>query len=151
MASFITDTTREKLKIKSGRLQVGPWTWNIALWWHLKTNRRIWICTYSLPDMHYIEKVLGKRPWGITLLANYRFLERAEEIKLAYPEIEVFLHYTVHAKFALVEPKTVILSSANFGNSDWTEWTVTLHSEDAFRFCLAEFRKILSQAVVVKF
>ena len=49
------------------------------------------------------------------------------------------------------KPKTVILSSANFGNSDWTEWTVTLHSEDAFRFCLTEFQKLLSQAVVVKF
>ena len=59
-------------------------------------------------------------------------------MKRMYPELKIVLKPDVHAKFVLIEPETVWLSSANFGRSGWFEQTIGLHSKEAYEYMLKQ-------------
>lgn len=89
------------------------------------------IITYSLPDMDYVVTQLGRRPRNIFIVAHSKFIGRAQQIKKRFPDIELALKDNVHSKVLLIQPSTIYISSANFGDRGWHESTIGLHSVEA--------------------
>lgn len=89
------------------------------------------IVTYSLPDMDYVKKQFRRRPHDIWLICHSKFRKGAIEIKRAFPKIKVAVKDDVHSKVLLIEPKTVYVTSANFGLSKWHETTIGVRSQEA--------------------
>ena len=92
------------------------------------------LITYSLPDLESIRRVLSKRPENIFIIANPRAANaesRAEEIKEEFPNIRIALNSETHSKVVLIEPDSLMVSSANFGKSGWHETTVSFHQKEA--------------------
>lgn len=120
-------------------------TWNTRLSQIKRVKGEIFICTYSLPDLKYIKQILDKRSTGITILANSKFLEKAIELKFAYPDLKIKLANNTHAKIVLISPETVWLSSANFCHSGWFENTVGIKNKDVYEFYEKEIQYFLSK------
>jgi len=80
--------------------------------------------------MNYVRVQLGRRPRNILLIAHSKFLDRAKDIKKEFPDIRVAVYDEVHSKVLLISPNTIAISSANFGNSDWHETSVSFHSRE---------------------
>ena len=104
------------------------------------------IQTYSLPDMEYVQSVFQKRPSGIFLLCHEKFRQRANQIKAAFPAIEVGLHPSNHAKVVLIEPETVYVGSSNFGHSGWLEAEVGIRCKDIHDFMVSRFNSAFAEA-----
>lgn len=107
-------------------------------------DKKVIICTYSLPNLAYSKRIFDKRSSNVTLIVNEAFKDKAEELQNCYPDLVVRVKKDVHAKMVLIEPKTVWLSSANFGESDWFEQTIGLHSEEAYQFYLNQIEEYLN-------
>ncbi|MEA3200084.1 MAG: hypothetical protein QOE90_1512 [Thermoplasmata archaeon] len=111
-------------------------TWAMKL---SQLHRQVGVCrivTYSLPALDYAREQFGRRPFGISLVCNEKFLNQAREIKRTFPRIEIRTHPRVHSKILLIEPGTVYVSSANFGRSmsgikAWHETTLGVRSTAA--------------------
>src|SRR6266702_8209912 len=97
------------------------------------------IMTFSLPHMGYVKEQFERRPYDIFLIAHSKFLGRAQRIKSTFPDIRVAVHDEMHSKLLLIEPQTVYISSANFGNSGWHESSIGLHSQEAHEWYKREF------------
>lgn len=110
----------------------------------------ICIATYSLPDVSFAKKILAKRPCDIHIIAHSKFFDKAYELKETFPEIHIAVRDDIHAKFALIEPDIVWLSSANFGKSDWLEHAVTIHSQKLFEPFKNDFDNCFSSSKVVE-
>lgn len=108
-------------------------------------DKKIIICTYSLPNLEYSKQIFDKRSKNVMLIVNEKFGDKAKELRNLYPDLEIHLKADVHAKIVLVEPKTVWLSSANFGESDWFEQTIGIHSKEAYNFYLDEIERYLKK------
>ena len=108
-------------------------------------NKKVIICTYSLPDLEYSKQIFDKRSKNVTLIVNEKFRNKAEELESIYPDLDICIKNDVHAKMVLVEPKTVWLSSANFGKSDWFEQTIGIHSEEVYSFYFDQINKYLNK------
>ncbi len=106
-------------------------TWATKLSQLYKQPGIVRIVTYSLPNVAYVWTQFERRPRDIFLLANTRFLARAQDIKRMFPALRVAVHEEAHSKVLLIEPYTVYLSSANFGKSGWHESSIGLHSREA--------------------
>lgn len=123
-------------------------TWNTRLsqigTQNLK-DKKVIICTYSLPDLEYCKQIFDKRSDNVILIVNEKFSDKAKELENLYPELEIHIKDDIHAKMVLVEPKTVWLSSANFGKSDWFEQTIGIHSEEVYNFYLEQINKYLNK------
>ena len=94
--------------------------------------------------MDYLKKILGKRPNDMTLIANDKFQSKAKELQELYPGITIYLRSDVHAKMVLIEPETVWLSSANFGDSTWFEHTIGIHDKRGYDFYRKELSRYLN-------
>jgi len=71
-------------------------------------------------------------------------------ITAAFPNIRVAVRNDTHAKVLLIEPCTVYISSANFGDSGWVESTIGLHSTDAYTWYVENiFTPVWSSAVEI--
>src|SRR5260221_14252060 len=93
------------------KLSYGASTWATKLSQLARQPGTVRIATYSLPDMEYVRTQLGRRPWDIWLIANMRFYDRALEVKRAFPQLRVAVNPQTHAKFLLIEPRTLWLGS----------------------------------------
>lgn len=143
---FKTDAGGIALKINDAKLTTSKTasTWNTRLSQIAYAPGEIIICTYSLPDMDYLKSIFDKRSSGITIIAHEKFRSKSEKLKAMYPALNIVLRPDVHAKFVLIEPKTVWLSSANFGKSSWFEQTIGLHSKEAYDFMLEQVQHYIS-------
>jgi hypothetical protein len=142
---FRTDGGGLALRIDDAKLSTthSASTWSSRLSQIGKSNGKVIICTYSLPNMDYLRKIFDKRTSKITLIAHEKFSERAGQLKKLYPDLQVVLKQDVHAKFVLIEPDIVWLSSANFGSSGWFEQTIGLHSKEAYDYMLKQVNEYM--------
>lgn len=144
--SFKTDAggLATKCCIKVSTTQSGS-TWNTRLSQLLKDEKELIICTYSLPEIKYVTKILSKREngRGITLLVHDKFKEKAVLLKQDYPELKIFLATNTHAKLIISPPETVWLSSANLGDSGWFESTIGLKSREAYDYYQNQILKFI--------
>ena len=104
-------------------------TWSTALSQIGRLDGHIYIMTGLLPDTEYISQIIGKRPRDIFIIANTLAQANAELLKHSFPNIRIVLHPKNNAKIALISPKTVWVSSADFGKSEQIESAVGMHSE----------------------
>ena len=121
--------------LKSGEIKLyfnGGHTWRTKLSQLAKQKGKVVrIVTYSLPDMKSIDGILEKRPSDIFLICNEKFIKDAQRIKIKFPKIRIATYAKVHSKVVLIEPDTVYVSSANFGNSGWHETSIGIRSKTA--------------------
>lgn len=103
-----------------------------------------------MPNLSYIEGILCKRPHNISIIAHAKFYDKSMRLKEKFPDIEIAIRKDIHAKFVLIEPDTVWLSSANFGRSNWAETSIGMHSKEAFRFYQMVFTSLLQSAQIVR-
>jgi hypothetical protein len=129
--AFKTDGGGIAFKCSDAKLQANASTWATKLSQLARQEGVVRIVTYSLPDMKYVRVQLGRRPKDILLIAHSQFTGRAIEIKRAFPSVRVAVHDQVHSKILLIAPETITISSANFGDSDWHETSVSFHSKEA--------------------
>jgi phosphatidylserine/phosphatidylglycerophosphate/cardiolipin synthase-like enzyme len=129
--AFRTDAGGFAFKCSDCKLQTGASTWATKLSQLHRQTGTVRIVTYSLPAMDYVRTQLGRRPRDIFLIAHEKFTDRAVEIRREFPHIRVAVHPKVHSKVLLVAPRTIIISSANFGSSGWHETSLSLHSAEA--------------------
>ena len=144
---FTTDHGGMALSIKDAKLSTSHTasTWNTRLSQIGRSNKKIIICTYSLPSLEYLKKIFDKRTENITLIAHEKFADKANYLKELYPDLEIILKPDVHAKYVLIEPDTVWLSSANFGSSGWFDQTIGIHDKDAYEFMLSQTERYLKR------
>ena len=142
---FTTDHGGMALSIKDAKLSTSHTasTWNTRLSQIGRSNKKIIICTYSLPSLEYLKRIFDKRTENITLIAHEKFVDKASHLKELYPDLEIILKPDVHAKYVLIEPDTVWMSSANFGSSGWFEQTIGIHDKDAYEFMLSQTKRYL--------
>ena len=105
--------------------------WSAAHTWAMKlsqigksqSGKKLYIATYSLPDLDYAIELLKHRPTGkdVFMMAHSKFQDKAAILIQHFVEIQIRLHPEMHSKFAIIEPDTVFLGSANFGRSNWHE------------------------------
>lgn len=135
-AVFKTDSGGKALSIRDAKISVS----HKCSAWSTKLNSigcakgDITIVTYSLPDTEYIENILNRRNGNLTLVFHEKFLSKANVLKRKYKNLKLYPMPDVHAKMVLIEPRTVLLSSANFGKSGWFEQTIGIHSEKAYEY-----------------
>lgn len=120
------------------KLQANASTWATRLSQLARQKGTVRIITFSLPDMNYVRVQLGRRPRHILLIANSKFEDRATDIKKEFPDLRVAVHNKAHSKVLLVSPNTVTISSANFGDSNWHETSVSFHSKEAHDWYVKE-------------
>jgi phosphatidylserine/phosphatidylglycerophosphate/cardiolipin synthase-like enzyme len=89
------------------------------------------IITYSLPRLEYVKTQLARRPHDLYLVVHDKFAALAAAIKAQFPRVRVAVHPRVHSKVLLIAPQTLWISGANFGDNDWHETTIGLHSQPA--------------------
>jgi hypothetical protein len=129
--AFKTDSGGIAFKASDAKLQANASTWATKLSQLARQTGIVRIVTYSLPDMDYVRIQLGRRPRDILLIAHSKFESRARDIRREFPDIRVAVHDKVHSKVLLVAPQTIVISSANFGDSTWHETSVSFHSQEA--------------------
>ena len=89
------------------------------------------IITYSLPNIEYVRMQLARRRNNIWMIANSKFEREAQALKREFPDVRIRVAANAHSKVLLVEPHTIWISSANFGDSGWHDTTIGLHSIQA--------------------
>src|SRR5205085_888197 len=89
-----------------------------------------------LPNIDFVRTQLSRRE-NILLIANAKFERQARELKLEFPGVRVRVASDAHSKVLLVEPQTLWISSANFGDSGWHDTTIGLHSPQAHDWYVA--------------
>lgn len=131
LMAFKTDHSGLAFKCSDIKLATRAGTWGTRLSQLKNQNGTARIITYSLPRIEYVKEQLERRPGNIYLIAHEKFQAQAQAIKSSFPRIEVAVHRGVHSKVLLIEPVTIWISSANFGDNGWHETTIGLHSKDA--------------------
>lgn len=124
-------------------------SWGMKLSQLPKQAGRVRILTYSLPDRSYVAEQLGRRPSNIALICHEKFRDRAVAIKREFPGIEIAVSDCLHAKLLLIEPATVYVTSANFGESDWTEVGVGVRSKPGHDWYAEMFDRLWLTAMEV--
>ena len=131
---FTDDGGGFAITCSDAKIAFGASTWNTKLSQLGKVDGPVYIMTGDLLDLDYIGRILGKRPRSIWIVAHERARLQAESLLVTFPEINIALHAAVNAKLVLVGPKTVWLSSADFGRPEQktVESEIGLHSEEIF-------------------
>ena len=131
------ELTARKVKIFTGAS-----TWNTKIGYFLRNNKKVFISTYSLPDVEYIKNMFGKQGFeNVTIIAHKKFKEKAKLLKETFPNIEIYLEDSTHEKVVLCEPDTIIIGSENFGHSDWREKAVRIKSKEGYDYLLKEYQE----------
>lgn len=130
---------------------LGASTWNTRLSQLGKMTGEMCILTRLLPNLSYIERILGKRPHSITVIAHKDARDAASQLKQKFPGIRVLLNSDNNAKVVLIEPETVWLSSGDFGESSDVEAAVGFHSSTLYgRVRASLFQPALEKAVELR-
>jgi len=129
--AFKTDSGGIAFKSSDIKLTGGASTWGTRLSQLSKQSGVVRLITYSLPNLAYVEKQLGRRPNNIFVIAHEKFENQGRDIKVRFPDIRVAIAPNIHSKVLLIEPNTVWISSANFGDSGWHETSIGVRSADA--------------------
>lgn len=119
---------------KSSELKLyysGTHTWAMKLSQLHRQTGYVRIITYSLPDIDYVRQQFHRRPYDISIICHSKFRDKAIEIKKAFPNIRIAVKNSVHSKVLLIEPKTLYVTSANFGRSHWHETCLGARSKVA--------------------
>lgn len=87
--AFKTDNGGFAFRCNDAKLQANASTWATKLSQLKRQDGLVRIITYSLPDVYYVEKQLGRRPRNILLVSHSRFLDRALQIGRRFPEIRI--------------------------------------------------------------
>jgi hypothetical protein len=141
-----TDVHGLAFKPKEVKLYRDSSPWGMRLGQLGRQTGTVYIVTYSLPDLPYIEQQFARRPRDIYLLCHAKFTNRAQALQRGFPDVRVKVHPKVHGKLLLIAPETVYVSSANFGDSGWKEFTVGIRGAEAFDFYHDEFWGLFEQA-----
>ena len=150
--AFKNDKGGIALSLKNSKISCGSAsTWATKLSQIERFKGNIFIMTYSLPNLEYsINKIFRKKSMGVSIMCHERFSEKAIRLKNEYPSIRVWLRNDIHAKFILIEPATVWVSSANFGSSGYIEAHIGLHSEMALSYFRDIFLHLCAHALEVE-
>lgn len=128
---FKTDVHGLAFKCNDTKITSNSHTWAMKLSQIARQKGMLRIITYSLPRIDDVQEVLGKRPHNIQIIAHSKFAQDAMLIMSMFDGIMVRVHDEVHSKVVLLEPETVVVSSANFGSSRWHETSISMHSKEA--------------------
>lgn len=139
------------LKAKELKLyRDGNHTWAMKLSQLHRQKGEVFIITYSLPDMDYIEVQFARRPEQIQIICHSRFIKRAIQVKRRFPDIQIAVSDSVHSKVLIIAPETLYVSSANFGHSGWHETTMGIRSIEAAAWYIENsFRPLWDQSAEV--
>jgi hypothetical protein len=129
--AFKSDGYGIAFKSNDIKIQTNGHTWGMKLSQIYRQPGQIRIITYSLPDIEYVANLFSKRPTGIFMIAHAKFENKARRILDTFNEIKIALNSTVHSKILLIHPNTVVITSANFGDSHWHETSISIHSSIA--------------------
>ena len=132
--AFRTDNGGYAFKSSDLKLTTISSTWGTRLSQLSRQVGIVRIITYSLPNREYAKKQLGRRPTDIFIIAHEKFEKQAREIKTCFPKVRIAVASDIHSKILLIEPKTIWISSANFGDSGWQETTIGIRSEEALNW-----------------
>lgn len=135
---FKTDAGGFSFKCSDIKISGAASTWATRISQLAKLPGLMRIITYSIPSIDYAKTQIARRPNGILLIVNAKFEPAARVLKHEFPEVAIRLSARAHSKVLLVEPHTIWISSANFGDSGWHETTIGLHSKDAHDWYVAE-------------
>ena len=127
---FKTDAGGFAFRCNDIKISTPVSTWATRISQLAKMNGLARIITYSLPNIEYVRTQLGRRD-NILLIANSKFESQARALNVEFPDIHVRVAPNAHSKVLLVEPQTLWISSANFGDSEWHDTTIGLHSAQA--------------------
>lgn len=132
------------LKCDDAKFSIDASTWNTKLSRIGMTNGAIYIMTKMLPNPNFIAKILSKRPANIYILANVDAELNAKEIKSMFPDVQVGLPPTMDAKVVFIEPETIWISSADFGESKiggsrMITSSIGIHSTEVYKRGVKEF------------
>lgn len=128
--------------------------------WNQKFNgyfdRDFLICTYTLPDYGYcqrmIEKLLKQRN-RVHFIANTKSEEPLRKLQQEFGKITFEVYSNFHAKMVLVSPVNagrngiVWLSSQNFGDSGWFEHLFRLKSATAYEYYLGKLEGFVDHKI----
>lgn len=113
-------------------------TWGMKLSQLAQQTGTVRIVTYRLPgsqDDPYYETQIARRPRNMFVLIGVGDSEsqvsRAKALKAQFPDVQVAVHPALHIKAISIEPKTLYVGSANFGNSSWADLTLGIRSAEA--------------------
>lgn len=129
---FKTDSGGFAFSNADSKLVLGSATWSTHLSQLGKVKGHVYVMTRLLPDVDYIAEIVGKRPHDIWILAHAEASENARLLKLRFPQIEVAVHRCNNAKMVLVAPRTVWISTSDFGKSGEIETGIGIHSPEVF-------------------
>ncbi len=128
---------------KSGELKLyrRTHTWGMKLSQLDKQSGTVRIVTYRLPGGKgdpYYEAQIARRPMNMFVLIGVgdsdSQVEHAKRLKDRFPNVRVAVHNTLHIKAVSIEPKTLYVGSANFGNSSWSDLTLGVRSAEAHEY-----------------
>jgi hypothetical protein len=113
---FKTDAGGFTFKRSDIKLSTSVSTWATRMSQLARMSELARIITYSLPNIDYVRKQLRRRD-NILLIANSNFERQARELKLEFPGVRVRVASDAHSRVLLVEPQTLWISNANFGDT----------------------------------
>lgn len=137
------------VKATEVKLYTTDHSWGMKLSQLGRQTGQVRILTYSLPDLAYVTKQLGRRPKDVAMICHARFRDRAIAVKARFPGIEISLSIRLHAKLLLIAPDTVYVTSANFGESDWDELGVGVRSKAGHDWYAGMFDRLWRESEVV--
>jgi phosphatidylserine/phosphatidylglycerophosphate/cardiolipin synthase-like enzyme len=143
---FKTDSGGWVFGASEWKLSLGASTWATRLSQLNRQSGVVRLLTYSLPSMSYVTRQFSRRPKDIWVICHSKFEGRALELKSAFPDIRIAVHDSLHAKVLTIEPATVWLGSANFGDSGWVEVMAGIRSKPAHDHCVENFDQIWAQS-----
>lgn len=146
MSAYKTDAGGIALKCNDMKITFGEFNWKTKLSLCSRPSASVCIETYSLPRVNYIEELLEKGNNSIRIIANENFSDKAKAICEKFSNVQIRLLPHIHSKLAIVSPCTVLLTSANFGESKWIESGVSMHSNTAYAEALAGFESLWKTA-----
>lgn len=137
------------IKAAEVKLFIPSHSWGMKLSQLPRQAGRVRILTYSLPDQNYVSQQFSRRPTNIAILCHAKFRDRAIALKADFPEIDVALSETIHAKLLLIEPGTIYVTSANFGESNWSEIGVGIRSVPGHQWYAEMFDDLWKKSEVI--
>lgn len=131
--AFNSDNGGFPFKCDDAKFSICASTWNTKLSQIGRLKGEIYIMTNLLIDIDYISSIISKRPNNISIIADEAARENALLLKAKYPNIRIALHPHMNAKVVLIEPKTIWVSSSDFGKSNKLESAIGLHSSSTLK------------------
>lgn len=148
--AFVDDNGGFAFSCNDAKMSMCASTWSTRLSQLGRVVGPVYVMTKTLPDLDYIAGIIGKRPSDIFIIANSCALREAQQLKVRFPMVRIAHHPETNVKVVLVAPKTVWVSSEDFGRTDQLQSGVGLHSALVFQKTKESvFDKLWEKAVEV--